>query len=540
MKSYIIGVDVGGTHIDAVLLKDGKVQEFLKRPYQRDMITESIQSILVQILSKLDVDEIERIQLSTTITTNTVAQKTGDKVDLILMSPGLKHDFSHLDAKIHYLDGYVNHQGEVVTEFDENALHKIEKNLAQTNNLGIIGKFSVRNSVHELKVKEYFRDKVNFITMGHKLSGKLNFKRRVETVYLNNYVYRMFLPFAREVQSTLRTLGVKTPVYILKADGGTILLDEAILKPVETIMSGPAASYMGMKALLSQSGDGILMDIGGTTTDVFFVVDGTPLFEPKGISIGSYKTLIRSIYSFSLPLGGDSKVVGNNGIYEFENRTGFAAGFGGDDPTVTDALVILGNMEAKAPEASFEAISKLDLSKNVELVALEVVGTFVENLRISIYKNIDLVNSRPRFTIKEVLENKQFEPTFIQTIGGPSLGLNPHLQNVFGLKVTSPKEYAFANALGAALSEPTAEVSIIANTRRGVVVVPEFSIERRIDRHYTLEDAIQLACDLLKIEDIDIVEASQYNMVSYFGTLEKNIRVVAQVKPRLIDEWRCD
>ena len=73
--------------------------------------------------------------------------------------------------------------------------------------------------------------------MGHKLSGKLNFKRRVETVYLNNYVYRMFCPLLGR-QSTLRTLGVKTPVYILKADGGTILLDEAILKPVETIMSG--------------------------------------------------------------------------------------------------------------------------------------------------------------------------------------------------------------------------------------------------------------------------------------------------------------
>ena len=97
---------------------------------------------------------------------------------------------------------------------------------------------------------------------------------------------------------------MNTPLFILKADGGTTSLAQAENKPIETILSGPAAGFMGLNACLKLMRMRCFLDIGGTTTDIFFLVDGVPLFEPLGIEIHSYKTLTRAIYSTSMGLGG--------------------------------------------------------------------------------------------------------------------------------------------------------------------------------------------------------------------------------------------
>src|SRR5690606_32986291 len=124
-------------------------------------------------------------------------------------------------------------------------------------------------------------------------------------------------------KKSLAKAGIEAPVFILKADGGTMNLATAEEKPVETILSGPAASLLGLMGMCSTEQDALLLDIGGTTTDIFFLADGVPVFEPLGIKISGYKTLVRAIYSVSIGLGGDSSIrVGNDTIQINPQREG--------------------------------------------------------------------------------------------------------------------------------------------------------------------------------------------------------------------------
>lgn len=529
MHKTIIGIDVGGTHIDGVVFKDGKMEKFHKYPYVKENLQESIHDT-IDLLIKDYKDDALQIQLSTTLSTNTIAEKTGKKTTLILEpGPGMVYDFTHLDAEIFNLNSYVDHQGNEIKKTDHKRLSQIK---SKHDTLGIVGKFSTRNPTHEKEIKAFFENDFDFITEGHTLSGKLNYPRRVETTFLNNYVYHNFKPFAQEFLNKFES------VNILKADGGTLPLSDAISKPVETILSGPAASFMGLKAMLDQKGDGILFDIGGTTTDVFFVVDGEPLFEPKGIQIEAYKTLVRSIYSFSLPLGGDSVVEITGDEISFSKRDGFALGFGGDKLTLTDALIALDKMEAPHKDKAIKALSLID--EDIKTLAQRIVDMFVLKIYEAVNAQLSILNTKPVYTIREVLEDRQIKPSFIQAIGGPTQALKSSLKSIFALPVTVPKAYAYANALGAALSRPTKHITVMANTRKGNVLVSEENFEAKITHRYTLDDAIDLAKTLLDEEDIDIIEAQSFNMVSYGYGADKNIRVEAQIKPALLYELKED
>ena len=115
--------------------------------------------------------------------------------------------------------------------------------------------------------------------------------------------------------------------------------------PVQTILSGPAASVMGGQAFLPTSKDAVFLDIGGTTTDISFLADGVPLFEPLGIKIGEFPTLVRAGYSVSIGIGGDSKVsVTEHGITVGPERQGLPRALGGSASTPTDAMITLGLM----------------------------------------------------------------------------------------------------------------------------------------------------------------------------------------------------
>ena len=125
-------------------------------------------------------------------------------------------------------------------------------------------------------------------------------------------------------------------------------------------MSGPAASLMGMQALLHTDEDALLLDVGGTTTDIFFLADGVPLFEPLGIQIGSYKTLVRAIFSQSIGLGGDSFVRVEKGRLKIgPQRLGPPLAFGGENPTPTDAMVVLGYLPEGDKTKAYEGMAGL-------------------------------------------------------------------------------------------------------------------------------------------------------------------------------------
>lgn len=549
----ILGIDMGGTHIDGVIIDQGKIIETIKNPRDHSDLFKTIWTAVKDLLDKVDKEAISRIHLSTTVSTNAIVEKKTAKVGMVLQTgPGLAYGFEEYWDNLEFVSGYVDHRGEVVKEIDTSQIERVKDKFLKekVEALAVVSKFSVRNPSNEIFIKEKLEDCFDPITMGHSMSGKLNFPRRVHTSYLNAAISKNFGSFAASIEKALEEEGVFVPVYVLKADGGTMDLETAKRKPVESILSGPAASYMGMSALMDYSQDGILLDVGGTTTDIFFVADGVPLFEPLGITIDHHPSLVRSIFSYSIGLGGDSQVKLVDGEFEIgPRRMGKPVAFGGSVPTPTDAMVVLGRLQEGDYTQATQALN--DFAKKLGISEKEVASKILDSMISQIVERVDTllleINSKAVYTIKELLEGRKLKPEFVSVIGGPAEILADDLAQAFGLKLMYPREYKLANAIGAALAKPTLEINMIADTDRRRLTVAELEIYEVIDKNYSLEKAkkraLQLVMDAaltLGAEkdnlEAEIVEASSFNMVKgYFGA-SKNIRVKAQIKPGLIQK----
>ena len=556
----IIGLDMGGTHIDGVIIKEGRVINKIKKPTDRQDLFGSIWSTLEELLKDYDKSNIKRINLSTTVSTNAIVENKTSKVGMIIQAgPGLKNDFSFCGDEKQFISGYVDHRGIVVDELDveeiRNAIDIFKE--SEVESAAVITKFSTRNPQYELDISEEIGSELGEVTLGHRMSGQLNFPRRVYTSYLNSAVQSTFNDFSKNIKKSLEKEKINTSLFILKADGGTMNIETAEDRPVETILSGPAASFMGISSMVDTQEDAILLDIGGTTTDIFFLADGVPLFEPLGAKISNYNTLVRAIYSVSIGLGGDSSInIDGNMIKIGPERRGKPYAFGGPSPTPTDAMIYLGyiniyedDLKDKASEAMGILGEKLDLSKD------EVSNAILENMADIIKEKTDQllkdINSKPVYTIKELIHGKKIEPKSIKIIGGPANVLAEFIERRYSLPCEFPSNYDVANAVGAALAKPTLEINMTVDTSIGVLSVSELGIYEKVSRNYSLDDAKKKAIDLLNEAalsmgmdratiETEITEESSFNMVRGFSTSGKNIRIKAQIKPGHIFKLRSD
>lgn len=570
----IVGLDMGGTNIDGVIIDKGKVIKSIKKPTDRNNLFQSIWGALKDLLANVDRTKISRINLSTTISTNAIVENKTSPVAMIIQSgPGIANEFLACGDENIFISGYIDHRGKIIESYQqteiENAVYIFKQE--KIKSAAVVTKFSTRNPEFEKSIKSSLEESFDPITMGHSLSGKLNFPRRVYTSYLNSAVYQILNDFTKHIKNSLEKEGVDAPVFLLKADGGTMNIATAEEKPVETILSGPAASFMGISAMLPTEKDAILLDIGGTTTDIFFLADGIPLFEPLGIKIGKYKTLVRAIYSQSIGLGGDSSIKILDGRLSIgPKREGRPFAFGGPLPTPTDAMILLkkinknhllpyleknksvlqyNQLESRAYKAMEGLANQLSLSPiDMAKLVLDTMGDIIKDKVNEILKE---VNSKPVYTIKEFLEGKKLKAKLINIIGGPARVLGPLLENKFNLPCKYPENYHVANAVGAALSKPTAEINMLADTSQGVLSVPEMEIYEKVGRNYSIDKAKNRALELVKRHALamgarekelkaEITEESTFNMVKGFYTSGKNIRVKAQIKPGLIQEYRGD
>ena len=548
----ILAIDMGGTHIDGVLLRQGVLLKSVKHEVDRADLFNSIWQCLQDLLQGQEKGEITRIHLSTTICTNAIVENKVSRVGVIVQSgPGINWDFDRLGDNLHYLSGSTDHRGIVTDNFRQSDLQTIRASFQDkgVESLAVISKFSPRNPDTEQKIGDFFADDYQEITLGHRLSGKLNFPRRVQTAYLNAAIADSFRSFANSMLTALAEEAITAPVYILKADGGTVDLDTAMQRPVETILSGPAASFVGISALFPPTDkDAVLLDIGGTTTDIFFLAAGLPLFEAAGIEIDGRKTLVRAVYSNSVGLGGDSYVYQDKEEIRIgPERRGPAVAFGGQDLTPTDALVYLGLMGGKYPQKATEALAVFaaDMGLDTEACARRIVTIFCDTIRQRIEEILGHINSSPVYTIRDLLQGKQVKPQSIKLIGGPAKALAGPLQEASGLEVSFPENYEIANALGAGLARPTTEISLYANTERRILSIAELDIYQTIDKSFNLAQAEEIALKAVTRAGLamglppdqieaEIIESSSFNMVRGFMGRERNIRVRAQIKPGLL------
>ncbi len=547
----ILGLDVGGTHTDAVLLENGYLIKEYKVATDQNNLFASVLKGITKVTSGTDAGRIKRAVLSTTLATNAIIQDMLPPAGMIISSgPGIDPEFFRTNEHYYIVSGSIDHRGREIVPVIRDEIKKTGDILkkAGIKNIGIVGKFSVRNPAHELLIKEILKDDFERIFMGHRISGNLNFPRRIATTFLNASVHPVHKKFITAVKNSLKEKGMNIPIHILKADGGTMNFDTSIDFPAQTILSGPSASIMGAMAFAPEDEECLVLDIGGTTTDMAILVNKVPLLRPLGIGMEKCKTLIRALDTRSIGIGGDSYVrVENKKIIIGPVRKGPAMAYGGESPTPTDALFVLGMQEDGDKEAAARGIKsiavKLDMS--VEKAASKIFDMACRIILDEAHRMIREINDKPVYTVHELKEGFKVSPERILVLGGPAPCFAKRMEELSGFRTNAVPKWGVANAIGAALARTTSEVTLFADTEQQVAGAPEENFMEKIGKKFSGQMATEKAFDLLRQKavrsgaraedlELEVVEEQEFNIVRGFYTSGKNIRVKVQVKPGLI------
>jgi len=551
----ILGVDVGGTHTDAVLLDYSGVVASAKVETRHDDLLSSVRNALEAIFSQSQPDYLEHFNLSTTLCTNAIIQNELEEVGvLVTAGPGIDPSYFKIGDNYQVVPGGLDHRGTEIKGLDLDFARKCLEDFYERGIrvFSLIGKFSPRNPAHEKQMAELLQDRCDFCTQGHALSSQLNFPRRVATAYYNSAVWPIFNNFANSVADSLQEKGINPNLNILKADGGAMPLSQARGMPVESIFSGPAASIMGIKALCDMQEDALLLDVGGTTTDVAVFADGDPVIEAESVELKQYPTLVRAMKTRSVGVGGDTAVGVNNGQLQIgPKRLGCCMAKGGETPTLVDALNCMQDLDYGDISSSRRGMEDLGkwMQISPEEVARQVVRDACARIREEALQMLQEINEKPVYTVHEFLEYRKVEPKKIYLMGGPAEVLAPYLAREFGLNAVVPENYAVANALGAAMARATYEVELLADTEKHNMSIAVLDVQERISGRYTLEQAredvkaylIDYLNRKLQLDvspgEIEFVEESAMNMVKGMYTVGQDIRVKSQIKPGIVPEY---
>ena len=546
-----IGIDIGGTHTDGVLIDGERLIAAAKAPTLYDNLLESISQVLNSILLNQDPKAVRTLNLSTTLNTNAIVTGNIDPVGVLVVGgPGIAPETYRVGDHYHLIPGSLDHLGTETAPLDLEALQAAFTDCFEkgVKTFAVVAKFSPRNPVFENTIRGYLQERADFISSGHLISGQLNFGRRIHTAYYNSAVWRNFHTFSTALMESLRGFNIQAEVNILKADGGTMPMSRALETPVQSIFSGPAASVMGILAITRTSSDALILDIGGTTTDVAIFAGGQPLLEREGISIEGRPTLVRAMHVESIGIGGDSLLqVEQDQVLVGPKRIGPCMARGGFSPTLMDAFNVLKLAAFGDEQRSVEGVEALAVAHGMTgmQLAAKAMDVAINAISAKIEDLIALVNSRPVYTIHEILEDRPIFPTRLIMIGGPAAVFKELLQTRLGMEVVVPPLYEVANAIGAALTRSTSYLDLTADTVKGMLSVPRLAIYRSVPRNYDLEAATSEARSLLiddleqagvsiSADEVQITQADSFNVVEDFYTAGRNIRVVSQVQPAVI------
>lgn len=541
-----LGIDVGGTFTDAVLIDLGQLKAYTKVPTRPEHLLKGI----LEAVDKLDLkgQVLERVALSTTVVTNAIVQgKIAEAALILLAGPGMDLT-DKLPVPPFMAQGYVDHRGKEVQKPNKEEFIEWLNQQKDQPIFAVAGKFSVRNSAGEKQVAQWLEEfqQPEWVTLSSEVSGSLNFVRRACTAYYNGAVWPIFKSFAENVRQALKERGITAPVHILKADGGTLPLELAERYPVEAIFTGPAATVLGVMALQAELSEAISLDIGGTTTDIALWQEGLPLFASKGASIEGYGTSVRAFRLHSVGIGGDSWVRReDSSIKVGPLRQGPAMATGGSEPALADAMIVLGLFDFGDKNKAEEAMVKVALPhqsiiETAEEVLAEAVRIIVEGIQYA----QNLQASEPVYRVEDLVNPTVFIPQKVIGVGGTAPGLVPAVAKKLNLPCNIPEAGEVANAVGAALSRPTLSLTLRADTEQGRYSIPELLEEQPLpSRRFSLRDAIELAKQRLAdwaassgitIPEYDVVQQEEFNLVRGFHTVGKVLSVKLQIKPGVI------
>ncbi len=317
---YVIGIDTGGTYTDAAVIDLGQHRILASAKAvttKGDLsigVVEAMAAATAQVQGFVP-SRVQMVSVSTTLATNAVVEGHGGAVGLVLVGfdaameqrSGLAKAFPTMP--ILRVAGGHDHNGAEVTQLDLGALKPWIDGPAQgVSAFAVVAAFAVRNAAHENAVGEALAaTAAKPVTLSHHLASALDAPRRAQTAVLNARLVSRIADLKKAVEVAMAQHHMACPLMFVKGDGSLAKAEIVAARPIETVLSGPAASLVGAQ-WLSGLDHFIMSDMGGTTTDVGLLLDGRPLVAEQGAEVGGWRTMVKAIDVKTVGLGGDSEV----------------------------------------------------------------------------------------------------------------------------------------------------------------------------------------------------------------------------------------
>ena len=547
----LLGIDVGGTFTDAVLLDNkagGAVAQVLaqaKVPTTHEDVLQCLLAALDAVLPQVEAaaSKLERVVISSTIVTNALTEHKLDPVFLaVITGPGMNIK-GHVPVTPYYLSGYVDHRGKVTAQIDWTK-HRDLLNKKGSGVCAVSGKFAVRDPQLEFQAEhELTKCGYKKVFLGSELSGELNFVRRTNSAYFAAQVYTLFQKFSQRITRALTERAINAPVHILKADGGTLPLEAAIQQPVEAVFTGPAASVLGIEALAAPAVNSISLDVGGTTTDIAFWEQGLPLMAKRGAVINGYPTAVRSFHMRSIGIGGDSRIHKlPDGSYQVgPEREGPAAAVGGSVATLSDALIVAGYVSFGDAARAQAAIAALGGESSA--AARKIIASACAAIQATISEMLEEWAKQPVYTVDDVIKGTEFVPAQLIGVGGGAPGLIKALGELMQLPVDIPLGAMVANAVGAAVARPTLSAGLRADTTDNYYIIPESGRRERLPRRFNKAVAEELLTSWLREQtaawqlpdqETELISYEHFNTVHGYYDTGDIYSLRMQLKPGIL------
>jgi len=316
-----IGIDTGGTYTDAVIYDMDSNQALSSG---KALTTkENLEIGIANALDALDekyVVQAKMLALSTTLATNACVENKGSRAKLLMI--GVDKAFMENSEELYGSYGFHDLSQLVVIDGKPEKIFKeakdpdweafsrlIPEEFSECASVGVVQMFPYANGGRfEKEAKHIMEKQLGVpITVAYDMFDEVDVLKRGAGTLLNARLIPLIEEFLRAVKSVMEQRGLDIPIAIVRSDGS--LMSEHVTKesPVETLLSGPAASVIGGGALAGER-NAVIVDMGGTTTDIALIKDKSPVMEQKGISIGKWKTMVKGLYVETFGLGGDSAV----------------------------------------------------------------------------------------------------------------------------------------------------------------------------------------------------------------------------------------
>lgn len=451
---YHIGIDTGGTYTDAVILQPhsheiiASAKALTTRGHLSIGIIEALEKVF-SLAPNVAPSDIALVSLSTTLATNALVEGQGAPIAVVLIGfDEIMVERTELasaipNTPIICIAGGHRYDGSEQASLDETALRNALDELPHSvQAYAVASVYSVRNPAHEQRAKELIRYKTQKpVTASYELSAALNGPRRALTAAFNARIIHLIIALVQAVQSVMQAKGITAPLMVVKGDGSMASAQSVMDKPIETILSGPAASVIGA-SFLSGLNDFLISDIGGTTTDVATVLKGWPALNEKGAMVGQYRTMVQAIDMQTIGLGGDSEIeIAHNGRVSLK----------------ANRIVPVSLLGAKWPSVQMALEHELREARGLGIASLFVMRP--QGYQILIIPD-DLSDADQQY-LGQLTDEPQAWPTVVSSVRDRSRVMRLYQRGLVQLSGFTPSDAAHVLDLQQQWSKPVAELACL-------------------------------------------------------------------------------